>query len=134
MVALLDSVAVAGFLDRDDAFHSAADGRVRELAGRETLIVSVITYAELLTRAGLGHHEQSTVRGFFGQLIDQVCDVDRTVAERAAELRTQTPTLKMPDALILATADVARADLVVTGDERLSAVDIGPRIELLVAS
>jgi predicted nucleic acid-binding protein len=134
VVALLDSVAVAGFLDRDDAFHSAADARVRELTGRETLIVSVITYAELLTGAGRGPHEQSTVRGFFGQLIDQVCDVDRAVAERAAELRTQTPTLKMPDALILATADVVRADLVVTGDERLSAVDIGPRVELLVAS
>jgi hypothetical protein len=44
VVALLDSVAVAGFLDRDDAFHAAADARVRELAGRDTLIVSVITY------------------------------------------------------------------------------------------
>jgi predicted nucleic acid-binding protein len=134
VVALLDSVAVAGFLDRDDAFHVAADARVRELAGRETLIVSVITYAELLTGAGRGHHEQTAVRGFFDQLIDTICEVDRPVAERAAELRLHTPSLKMPDALILATADLANAGLVVTGDDRWQAVDIGPRVELLTVS
>ena len=133
MVALLDSVAVAGFLDRDDAFHADADARVRELAGRDTLIVSVITYAELLTGAGLGHHGQSAVRGFFEELIDEVSSVDRAVAERAAQLGSHTPSLKMPDALILATADLRAADLVVTGDKRWSGVDIGARIELLVA-
>ncbi len=133
MVALLDSVAVAGFLDRDDAFHAAADARVRELAGRDTLIVSVITYAELLTGAGLGHHAQSAVRGFFDQLIDEIYSVDRAVAERAAQLRSQTPSLKMPDALILATADLRDADLVVTGDNRWSGVDIGARVDVLVA-
>lgn len=129
---LLDSVAVAGFLDRDDAFHAAADARIRQLAGRDTLIVSVITYAELLTGAGLGHHEQSEVRGFFAQLIDEVYDVDRAVAERAAELRSRTPVLRMPDALILATADIQHADLVVTGDDRWPGVGIGARVELLV--
>lgn len=134
MVALLDSAAVAGFLDRDDAFHAAADARIRELAGRDTLVVSVITYAELLTGAGLGHHEQSAVRGFFAQLIDEVYDVDRSIAERAAELRSQTPSLRMPDALILATADLCHADLVLTADERWRGIDIGARVELLVAA
>jgi predicted nucleic acid-binding protein len=134
VVALLDSVAVAGFLDRDDAFHAAADARIRELAGRETLTVSVITFAELLTGAGLGHHQQSAVRGFFGELIDEIYSVDLAVAERAAELRSQTASLKMPDALILATADVHHADLVVAGDDRWPGVGIGSRIELLVAS
>jgi predicted nucleic acid-binding protein len=134
VVALLDSVVVAGFLDRDDAFHAAADARIRQLAGRDTLIVSVITYAELLTGAGLGHHQQSTVRGFFRELIDEVCSVDVAVAERAAVLRSQRASLKMPDALILATADVRHADLVVTGDERWPGVGIGSQIELLVLS
>jgi predicted nucleic acid-binding protein len=134
VVALLDSVAVVGFLDRDDAFHSAADGRIRQLAGREVLVVSVITYAELLTGAGLGHHEQSAVRGFFDQLIDEIVSVDRAVAERAAGLRSQDLPLKMPDALILATADVHQADLVITGDERWSAVGISPPVEVLAAT
>jgi predicted nucleic acid-binding protein len=133
VVTLLDSVAVAGFLDRDDAFHTAADARIRELAGRDALIVSVITYAELLTGAGLGHHAQSAVRGFFEQLIDEIYSVDRAVAERAAQLRSRTPSLKMPDALILATADLYGAELVVTGDDRWTDIDIGARVELLVA-
>jgi predicted nucleic acid-binding protein len=134
VVALLDSVAVAGFLDRDDGFHAAADARVREFAGRDTLIVSVITYAELLTGAGVGHHALSAVRGFFEQLIDEIYSVDRAVAERAAELRSQTPSLKMPDALILATADLRDADLVITGDDRWTSIDIGARVELLAAA
>jgi len=131
VVALLDSTAVAGFLDRDDSFHAAADKRVRELAGREQLIVSVITYAELLTGAGLGHHDQAAVRGFFADLVDEVESVDRGVAERAAELRTATPSLKMPDALILATADLRDADVVITADHRWVHVLAGRRVELL---
>lgn len=130
MVALLDSGTVAGFLDRDDVFHAAADTRVRELAGRERLVVSVITYAELLTGAGLGHHDDRAVRGFFADLIDEVHSVDRHVAERAAELRVAT-SLKLPDALILATADLHDADVVITADHRWADVLVGRRVELL---
>jgi predicted nucleic acid-binding protein len=130
---LLDSAAVAGFLDRSDAFHVAAAVRVRELAGRERLIASIISYAELLTGAGLGHHDHTAVRGFFADLIDEVHDVDLSVAERAAELRTAKPSLRMPDALILATADVHNADVIVTADHSWDAVLPGTRVELLHA-
>lgn len=124
---------IVAFLDRDDPFHPAADRRIRELAGRERLVVSVITYAELLTGANLGHHEDSAVRGFFTGLIDETHSVDRATAERAAELRSQKRSLKMPDALILGTADLQRADTVVTGDERWAGVGIDARVELLRA-
>jgi predicted nucleic acid-binding protein len=59
--------------------------------------------------------------------------VDRDVAERAAQLRTAKPSLRMPDALILATADVHHADLVITADHRWVDVLVGRRIELLVS-
>lgn len=131
MVVLLDSVAVAGFLDRDDPFHVAADARIRELAGRARLVVSVITYAELLTGVGLGHHDRTAVRGFFADLVDEVHDVDRNVAERAAELRTGKPSLKMPDALILATADLHDVDVIVTADHRWADVLASRHVELL---
>lgn len=131
MVGLLDSTVIAGFLDRDDVFHAAADARVRELAGRERLVVSVVTYAELLTGAGLGHHDQKAVRGFFADLIDEILVVDRNIAERAAGLRVAKPSLKMPDALVLATADVHEADVVITADRRWAGVLTGGRVELL---
>lgn len=128
---LLDSAVVAGFLDRDDAWHAAADARLRVLAGRERLVTSVITYAQLLTAAGLGHHDEATVRGFFAALVDDVHDVDRRVAQRAATLRVGNPALKLPDALILATADVHAVDVVLTADHRWAAAGIGPHVELL---
>jgi len=131
VVALLDSAAVVGFLDRDDSFHAAADRLVRQLAGHQRIIVSVITYAELLTGAARGHHDSVAVRGFFVDLVDQIHDVNRLVAERAASLRGAKPSLKMPDALILATADLHDADIVVTADHRWVDVLAGRRVELL---
>lgn len=115
-VALLDSVVVAAFLDRSDAFHVAADRRLRELAGQEHLIVSAVSYAELLTGVVLGHHQEQVARGFFSELIDAIVPVDQEVAERAAEIRGAKKSLKMPDALTLATADCYPADLVLSGD------------------
>lgn len=96
-------------------------------------MVSVITYAELLTGAALGHHDQSAVRGFFDELIDEILSVDRSVADSAAQLRSRHVSLKMPDALILATADAHHADLVITGDERWPAVGIVAPVEVLGA-
>lgn len=125
MAVALDSNAVIGFLDRDDAFHAAAGDRIRVLleAG-ETLYASAITYAELLTGAKLGRHDEDVVRGFFKELIGWVMPVEAAVAERAAELRAERKSLKLPDALILAGADLDReVDLLICSDdvaERLS--------------
>lgn len=115
-VVLLDSVVIVAFLDRSDAFHNAADRRLRALANQERLIVSAVSYAELLTGVTLGHHDEQVARGFFDELIDSIVPVDKEVAERAAELRGMKKSLKMPDALTLATADCYPADLVLSGD------------------
>jgi predicted nucleic acid-binding protein len=92
----------------------------------------VITHAELLTGAGVGHHDLGIVAGFFVSLIDEILDVDPGIAERAADLRTEHRALRMPDALILATAVAAEVDLVITGDRRwTTALRGGPPVELL---
>ena len=116
-VALLDSNTVIGFLDADDLLHQAADTAVRAAASEHVFAVSVVTVAELLTGAKLGHHDEETVRRFFAQTTSTRIPLDEPVAERATELRAAHKALKMPDALILATADL-HADIVLTGDER----------------
>ncbi len=116
-VALLDSNTVVGFLDADDLLHQAADAALREIATEHVFAVSVVTVAELLTGAKLGHHEESTVRRFFARAISWRIPLDDPAAERAAELRAAHRALKMPDALILATADL-NADVVLTGDQQ----------------
>lgn len=123
MAVVLDSGVVVGFLDREDALHEAADGAVRELVRRQRLLVSVVTYAEVLTGARLGHHSEDDVAGFFSGLLSAVLPVDVTVADRAADLRSRVKSLRMPDALILATAEVdPDVDLIVTGDQKLTKV------------
>jgi hypothetical protein len=116
-IALLDSGTVIGFLDADDRLHQAADAAVRTAASEYAFAVSVVTVAELLTGAKLGHHDEQTVRRFFAQIVSQRIPLDEPAAERAAELRAAQKTLRMPDALILATADL-KADVVLTGDEQ----------------
>jgi predicted nucleic acid-binding protein len=131
-LVLVDSVVVAGYLDRDDAFHTASDQRLRSLAGRDRLIASVVTYAELLTGAGTGHHEEDLVRGFFAELVDDLLPVDRPVAERAAGLLAAKAGLRLPDAMILATAERCGADLVIGGDATWAKIPgYGCEVELL---
>ncbi len=121
MAVVLDSDAVVGFLDRDDALHEAADAAIRDLIREKRLLVSVITYAEVLTGAKLGHHDEDHVRGFFTELISGVLPVDTTVADAAADLRARARSLRMPDALIVATAETdPDTDLIVTGDRQVA--------------
>lgn len=123
MAVVLDSDAVVGFLDRDDALHDAADAAIGDLARERRLLVSVVTYAEVLAGVRLGHHNEGQVRGFFAQLVSEVLPVDTTVADEAAELRSRLKSLRMPDALILATAETNQeVDLIVTGDAKVPKV------------
>ncbi len=123
MAVVLDSDAVVGFLDGRDALHGAADGAIRDLVREQQLLVSVVTYAEVLTGARVGHHDEDQVRGFFTGLISAVLPVDVVVADMAAELRSRLKSLRMPDALILATAETnPDVDLIVTGDSRATKV------------
>lgn len=117
MAVVLDSSVVVGFLDRSDELHEAADEAVREVLTSHRLFVSVITYAEVLTGARLGHHDEEQVMGFFADLISTVVPVDIEIGDCAARLRAESKVLAMPDALIAATAEINREiELLVTGD------------------
>lgn len=123
MGVVLDSGAVVGFLDRDDALHDAADMAIRDLVRDQRLLVSVVTYAEVLTGARLGHHDEEQAKGFFSGLISGVLPVDVAVADMAADLRSRRKALQMPDALILATAEIhPEVDQIVTGDQQVAKV------------
>lgn len=123
MAVVLDSDAVVGFLDGDDALHEDADAAIREVVGEHRILVSAVTYAEVLTGTRLGHHDEVSVAGFFAEMISAIVPVDVAVADRAADLRSQFRSLRMPDALILATADTEESvDSILTGDQRISMV------------
>jgi predicted nucleic acid-binding protein len=147
-VVLLDSSAVVGFLQPDDALHEAAGAAVGDaVRGGSFLAISAVTWTEVLTGAKLGHREEGIVRGFVTDFAVEILPVDAAVAERAAQLRARhtepggadgrrRSTLKAPDALILATAD-AHPDVktVVGGDTRWARVcrSLGVMFARLVA-
>lgn len=133
MAVVLDSDAVIGFLDRDDALHQAAAETIGTLAREQALVASAVTYAEVMTGARLGHHGEEHVDGFFADLISRIVPADLDVAALAADLRARVPGLRMPDALILATAEGdPETELIVTGDAAIAAVkDLGVEVRLL---
>lgn len=123
MAVVLDSDAVIGFLDSGDALHGAADAAIRDLLRKHRLAVSVVTYAEVLTGARLGHHDENVVAAFFADLISDVLPIDIAIADIAARLRAQKRGLRMPDALILATAEAnPEVQKLLTGDATIAKV------------
>ena len=99
------------------------------------LWLRVISYAEVMTGVSLGHHPQERVEGFFETLIKELLPVERIVATRAATLRGKRKSLSIPDALILATADVdPEIETVICADGDWPKVkDLNCRIDLLTA-
>jgi len=130
---LLDSTVIVGFLDADDALHDVTVARFKEIVGSHPLAASVISYAEVMTGVSLGHHPKEGVEGFFEAFVKDLLPVDRSVAARAAMLRGKRKSLSMPDALILASADLD-ADIETVSLRRLRlAEDQGPRLQRGVA-
>ena len=130
-LALLDTSTVIAYLDRDDRLHEAADAEVNGvLNARVGLAMSSITWAELLHGALIGHQDEDALLEFGGEFNIEVLAADVGVANRAAELRRR---LKMPDALILATADVEpEVETVICGDERWQKIPgIRPDVRLV---
>lgn len=124
MAVVLDSDAVVGFLDSGDSLHHVVDAAIRELVREQPLVVSAVTYAEVLTGARLGHHDEDEAKGFFSQLTSDVLPVDTEIADVAAALRAGHRALRMPDALILATASTnPDVGMVLSGDAQAAKVD-----------
>ena len=130
---LLDSNVIVVFLDADDALHEVTVARLKEILGTHQLVASAVSYAEVMTGVSLGHHAREGVERFFDVLIRELLPVDRPVAARAAELRGKRVSLKMPDALILAAADLhEEVDTVLCADAEWPKVKgLSCKVELL---
>jgi predicted nucleic acid-binding protein len=114
-VTLLDTGAVVAFLSSGDKHHLAASQAIRSAASQDYFLLSAISYAELLTGARLGHRAEGAVRGFCKRFVEEIVAVDDQIADRAATLRAANK-IKLPDALILATAQIYPAHKVIGTD------------------
>ena len=116
------------------------DSRVKPLlplfdaaaAGSVTLITSVVAYAEC---AVLPYRQEYTAAitavGDLFQLTNlQVLPLDFRIADQAARLRAAHPSLRMPDAILLATALANHAEVFLTNDAGLKAITEMPVVLL----
>jgi predicted nucleic acid-binding protein len=127
LTALEASVLIA-LLDPADAHHRAARAAL-EAHADDDLRIAAHTLAEALVHPARAGKERQA-RQLIGSLEITVDPVDEPIAVAAARLRARHGSaLRMPDALVLAHADLVKAKHVLTADSRWTAWS--RRVELL---
>ncbi len=116
---ILDASVAIGLLDTADAHHGRAvdDVEAADRAGRE-LLLPASAYSEALVafaRSG----RLGDARDALAAMGISVVQLTEAIAERAADLRARHDTLRLPDAIVLATARVHSGELL-SYDRRLS--------------
>jgi predicted nucleic acid-binding protein len=116
----LDAGVLIGFLDGSDVHHEAArDVFAGALQAGEQLAMAASAFAEiLLGPARRGAADIRTVRNLADRLPIEIIPLDVEIATTAARLRAAHRTLRLPDALVIATAIEAAADRLLTTDRK----------------
>lgn len=117
----LDADVVIAFLDPGVDQHNRAVKELRpRLSVGDELLLCATVYAETIVRP-LQRGTARIVDEFLDAAGVRIVPVDRDIARRAAQLRGENPSLRLPDALSLATAVAAGATLL-TLDRRLQRI------------
>lgn len=128
-LVVLDASVVIAFLDPDDALHAAA---VEALTTHQhdELLIPTSAYAEILVAPNRrGDAAVAEVEAFLADFAIRLEALTPAIARAAAKLRSDSRSLRLPDALVLATAEELGADVVLTGDE--SWAQISDRVTLI---
>ena len=114
----LDADIVIAFLDPGDDQHATAVAELRpRLAAGDELLAAATVYAESIVRP-LQQGTDATIDELFDAAGISIIPIDRTVARRAATLRAEHRSRRLPDAMSLATAIVTDSALL-TLDKKL---------------
>lgn len=116
-LVVLDASLVIAFLDPDDALHAPAVDALTEHQHNQ-LLIPTSAYAEILVAPNRrGPEAVAEVEAFVADFSIRLEALSPAIARAAAKLRSGSRSLRLPDALVLATADELGAEVVLTGDE-----------------
>jgi predicted nucleic acid-binding protein len=119
---VIDASVVIGFLDATDEHHAAAVAALGASAS-DDLVLPATAYAEVLVApARKGSGAVDRVEEALAALTVKLESVTPAIARSAASLRARHRSLRLPDALVLATADVLGAAKVLTADRGWSRI------------
>jgi predicted nucleic acid-binding protein len=126
-ITVLDASVVIAFLDAQDAHHAATVKAVARVRGQE-LVLPGSAYAEVLVDPWrVGPEAVAVVKRFLAELGVRIEPLTADVAERAARLRSGHRSLRLPDALVLATAEALDA-IALTADRSWARVSRRARV------
>ena len=130
-VTVLDAGVLIGLLNPADAHCEQSRLALKSLVSRrERIVLSAVAYAEAMVgpqRMGrVAAHTADSAIGRIPKL--EIADVDRAIARLAARLRANERSLRMPDAIVLATAGRVNADRVLTTDHGLDRFETTRRL------
>ena len=118
-LTVIDAGALIGFLDESDAHHEAATREFESARRRgDEIVIPASALAEsMVAPARKGDSSIRAVREFIDRLPLVVAELNVEVAIVAARLRARHgQKLKLPDALVVATAMYVDASVLVTSD------------------
>ena len=123
-LTVLDAGVVIAGLDANDVHHTAAAAALAATQDRgDAFILPASAYAEILVRpAARGLEVVARVDAALDAMAISIADADRETARRAASLRARHSSLRLPDALVIATAIELEADHLLTTDRRWKAL------------
>jgi len=127
---IIDASVVIALLDPADALHAAARREFDQVAGEELALPASALAETLVAPARAGKLEEARQRIQALELL--IADVDEDVALEAARWRGRHSRLRLPDALVLATAEVLNASVLLTGDANWKA--ISSRVQVIARS
>jgi predicted nucleic acid-binding protein len=116
----LDAGVIIAFLDSADTHHDAARSALSTaIDNAERLSIAASAFAECL----VGPARRSTkavefVRTVIDRVPVSVVHLDEEIATQAAMLRARHRSLKLPDALVIASAEHSNADRLITTDHK----------------
>lgn len=122
---VLDASVLIGVLNPSDAHHETASAAIADRRrAADTFVLPATVLAETLVATARHRPAKlDEVRSLLDALFGPVRAVDETVAVEAARLRARYKSVRLPDALVVATALVDDAAEVLTADVRLKRVD-----------
>jgi predicted nucleic acid-binding protein len=122
---VLDTSVVLALFDPTDSLHAPATRAARRNrdAGDRFLLPATVLAEVLVGAARRGEAEVEVLRRVATSAFGAPYPVDEAVAVAAALRRAGRSSLRLRDALVLATADVTAADVILTGDKRWRGLD-----------
>jgi len=111
---VFDASVVIALLDPADALNAGAQREFDRVAGEDLALPASALAESLVGPARAGRLEEARTR--IDAFEFQVTDINGAVATEAARLRGRNPGLRLPDALVLAAAEVLDAAELLTGD------------------